>query len=118
MPSATSRQTAIRGPVLTYTGDPFQDGLDKTMVHEPDAVIVMADGRITDVGPAGRVLPQLPAGAEVRDFGKDALISAGFIDTHVHFPQTPMIASYGAQLLDWLNQYTFPAELKFADKAY
>ena len=113
-----SRPTAIRGPALTFTGDPFRDGLEKTMVHEPDAIVAMADGRITHFGPASRVLRELPAGIEVRDFGKDALISAGFIDTHVHFPQTPMIAAYGAQLLDWLNRYTFPAELKFADKDY
>ncbi len=115
---ASSRPTAVRGPVLTFTGDPFLDGLDKTMVHEPDAVIVMAEGRITEFGPAAHLLPRLPQGIEIRDFGKNALISAGFIDTHVHFPQTPMIASYGAQLLDWLNKYTFPAELKFADKEY
>ena len=108
--------TALRGPALTFTGDPFRDGLEKTMVHEPDAIVAMADGRVTHFGPAERILRVLPAGTEIRDFGKDALISAGFIDTHVHFPQTTMIASYGAQLLDWLEQYTFPAELKFADK--
>jgi guanine deaminase len=116
--TTSARATAIRGPALTFTGDPFRDGLDKTMVHEPDAIVAMVEGRITHFGPADRVLPQLPAGTELRDFGNDALISAGFIDTHVHFPQTPMIAAYGAQLLDWLNQYTFPAELKFADKEY
>ena len=108
--------TALRGPALTFTGDPFRDGLEKTMVHEPDAIVAMADGRVTHFGPAERILRVLPAGTEIRDFGKDALISAGFIDTHVHFPQTTMIASYGAQLLDWLEQYTVPAELKFADK--
>ncbi len=39
----------------------------------------------------------------------------GFIDTHIHFPQTQVIASYGAQLLDWLNKYTFVEEQRFAD---
>ena len=94
-----SRPTAIRGPALTFTGDPFRDGLEKTMVHEPDAIVAMAGGRITHFGPASRVASELPAGIEIRDFGKDALISAGFIDTHVHFPQTPMIAAHGAYLL-------------------
>jgi len=117
MPSA-ARPTALRGPALTFTGDPFRDGLERTLVHEPDAIVAMQDGRITHFGPAARVVPMLPAGTEIRDFGRDALISAGFIDTHVHFPQTPMIASHGAQLLDWLERYTFPAELKFADRAY
>jgi guanine deaminase len=41
----------------------------------------------------------------------------GFIDTHVHCPQLDVIASYGAQLLDWLNDYTFPAEMRWADPA-
>jgi guanine deaminase len=118
MPRTPPRPTAVRGSALTFTGDPFQDGLERTMVHEPDAIVAMADGRVTHFGPAERILRELPADIEVRAFGKDALISAGFIDTHVHFPQTPMIAAYGAQLLDWLNKYTFPAELKFADKEY
>lgn len=116
--SSRDQPTALRGPALTFTGDPFRDGIERTLVHEPDAIVAMQDGRITHFGPAARVAPRLPAGIEIRDFGKDALISAGFIDTHVHFPQTPMVASHGAQLLDWLERYTFPTELKFADRAY
>lgn len=118
MAAPVSRPAAVRGPALSFTGDPFRDGLEATMVHEPDAIVAMAEGRITHFGPASRIAPLLPAGTEVRDYGRDALISAGFIDTHVHYPQTPMIASHGAQLLDWLNKYTFPTELKFADKAF
>jgi guanine deaminase len=110
--------TVIRGPVLTYTGDPFKNGLEHTMVYESDAVVAMANGRITHFGPADRVLPQLPAGIEVKSYGKDSLISAGFIDSHVHYPQTPMIAAFGEQLLDWLSKYTFPTELKYADKEF
>ncbi len=112
------RPTAIRGPALTFSGDPFRDGLDRTMIHEPDAIVAMRDGHITHFGPADRIAPLLPAGTEVRNFGKDALISAGFVDTHVHFPQLPMIGSYGTQLLDWLERYTFPTEMKFTDRAY
>ena len=110
--------TALRGQVLTFTGDPFHDGLDKTMVHWPDGIVVVAGGMTTHVGSAEEIAKELPAGVEIVDYGRDALISAGFVDTHVHFPQTPMIASYGSQLLDWLNKYTFPTELKFADKEY
>ncbi|MEQ1612819.1 MAG: guanine deaminase, partial [Hyphomicrobiaceae bacterium] len=46
------------------------------------------------------------------------LIMAGFVDAHVHYPQTGIVASYGAQLMEWLQKYTFPEELKFADPAY
>ena len=117
-PIVTAASTAIRAPALTFTGDPFRDGLDASMVHWPDAIVAMADGRITHAGPADEIAPQLAPGTPVRTFGRDALISAGFVDTHVHFPQTPMIASYGEQLLDWLDSYTFPTELKFADPQY
>ena len=109
---------AIRGPVLTYTGDPFEDGLERTMIYEPDAIVAMDEGVITHFGPAAQIKDVLPAGTEIRSYGSDALISAGFVDCHVHFPQTPMIASYGDQLLEWLNAYTFPVEQKFSDKAF
>jgi guanine deaminase len=118
MSATSSRPTAVRGPVLTFTGDPFRDGLDETMVHEPDAIVVLQDGHISQFGPADRIARLLPPNTEIRDFGRDALISAGFVDSHVHFPQTPMIAAYGAQLLDWLNRYTFPTELKYVDKEF
>jgi len=61
-------------------------------------------------------LPTLK-GVEITEY-RDALITPGFIDTHIHYPQTGMIASYGEQLLDWLNTYTFPTEQQFADKAH
>ncbi|MFZ5677533.1 MAG: guanine deaminase [Pseudomonadota bacterium] len=109
---------AIRGPVLTFTGDPFRSGLESVMVYESDAIVAFGDGIITHFGPASTIAPQLPAGLRVRNYGPDALISAGFLDSHVHFPQTPMIAAFGAQLLDWLNTYTFPTERKYADKAF
>lgn len=116
--ASSSPPTALRGPALSFAGDPFRDGIERTMIHEPDAIVAMAGGHITHFGPADRIAPLLPPGIEVRRYGNDALISAGFVDTHVHFPQTPMIASHGAQLLDWLDRYTFPTELKFADREY
>jgi len=109
---------AIRGPALTFTGDPFKDGIESTMRYESDAIVAFGDGVITHFGPADTVKAQLPAGLEVRHYGADSLISAGFLDSHVHFPQTPMIAAFGEQLLDWLNKYTFPTERKYADKAF
>lgn len=46
------------------------------------------------------------------------LIMPGFVDTHIHYPQTEMIAAHGEELLAWLNTYTFPTELKFEDKTH
>jgi guanine deaminase len=107
--------TAIRGPALTFTGDPFVDGVDATMRYESDAIIGMAGGKITHFGPASSVRGQLPVGTPVKEYGKDSLILPGFIDCHVHYPQTQIIGAYGEQLLDWLNKYTFVAEQQFAD---
>jgi guanine deaminase len=116
--AAPARVTAIRGPSLTYTGDPFQSGLEATMVYEPDAIVAMAGGKIAHFGPARAVRAKLPRGTKVEDYGRDALITAGFIDSHVHYPQTEIIGAHGAQLLDWLNKYTFVAEQRFADKRH
>lgn len=88
------------------------------MVYESDAIVAFGGGRITHFGPASKIESQLPVGLSVRNYGPDSLISAGFLDSHVHFPQTPMIAAFGEQLLDWLNKYTFPTERKYADKAF
>ena len=63
------------------------------------------------------LLPTLPADATVVDY-RGKLIVPGFVDTHVHYPQTDMIAAYGEQLLEWLERYTFPAERRFDDPAH
>jgi guanine deaminase len=110
--------TALRGPVLTFSGDPFQLGVNATLSYESDAIVVIADGRIAEVGPARKIRPRLPRGTRIEDFGKDSLITAGFIDCHVHFPQTPIIGACGAQLLDWLERYTFVAEQRFGDRRH
>ncbi|HET7925661.1 MAG TPA: guanine deaminase [Rhodanobacteraceae bacterium] len=113
-----SEATAIRGPALTYTGDAFLHGLAATMRYEPDAIVAMKDGKITHFGPANEVRDALPRGTKIDELGKDTLTMAGFIDCHVHYPQTEIIGAYGEQLIDWLNKYTFIAEQQFADKQH
>jgi guanine deaminase len=110
--------TAIRGPALTFTGDPFQQGLEDTLVYEPDAIVAMAGGSVTHFGPAKRVRPLLPRGTRVEDYGRRSLVLAGFVDCHVHFPQVQMIGAHGAQLIDWLEKYTYVAEQQYADKRH
>ena len=117
-PPPAKPTNAIRGPALTFTGDPFKQGLESTMRYESDAIVAFGNGVITHFGPADTIRSQLPAGLQIKNYGPDSLISAGFLDSHVHFPQTPMIAAFGEQLLDWLNKYTFPTERKYADKAF
>ncbi len=116
--NASGKSQVLRGPALTYIDDPFVVGLEVAMRYEPDAIVAMAAGKITHFGPASRVQAQLPPGTEIKEYGKDNIIMAGFIDSHVHYPQTQIIGAYGEQLIDWLNKYTFVAEQKFADKAH
>jgi len=108
---------AIRAALVTFTGDPFVDGTDAARSYEPDAIVVMDRGRIADCGPATEVMARLPASVPVTHYAH-ALISAGFIDTHVHYPQLPIIGAGGKPLLDWLSGYTFAAEERFADAGY
>src|SRR3954469_15743051 len=109
--------TAIRAALLTFSGDPFLAGHDEVRRYESDAIVAMADGRIVDCGPAADVSARLPPGTTVTRYA-NALVSAGFIDAHVHYPQLPVIGAGGKPLLDWLNAYTFPAEARFADIDY
>jgi guanine deaminase len=88
------------------------------MRHESDAIVAMAGGKITHFGPAATVKSGLPPGTHIKEYGPDALILPGFIDCHVHYPQTQIIGAYGEQLLDWLEKYTFVAEQQFADVAH
>lgn len=103
----------FRARVFTPIGDPFAEGeaAPKHRWYEDGFVAVDDDGRIAAVGDA----KDAPAG-ELVDFGRSALISPGFVDTHLHAPQLEMIGSYGGHLLEWLNRYTFPTEAKFADR--
>jgi len=115
---APAAPTAIRGPALTFTGDPFAEGVAATMRYEGDAIVAMAGGKITHFGPASAVKSLLPPGTHIYEYGRDALILPGFIDCHVHYPQTQIIGAYGEQLLDWLEKYTFVAEQRFAEVAH
>lgn len=108
---------AIRAAALTFTGDPFVDGLAATRRHEPDAVIAIDDGRIVAFGKAADVLPTLPPDTRITRY-ENSLVTPGFVDAHVHYPQLPVIGAGGKPLLDWLSGYTFPAEERYADAAH
>jgi guanine deaminase len=108
---------AIRGRLLTFLRAPTGAGDAQSYRYIDDGIILVKDGRIEAAGPANEITPRLRAGIPVEHF-PDALILPGFIDPHIHFPQTQVIASYGAQLLEWLEKYTFVEEQKFADPAH
>ena len=108
---------ALRGRLLSYRDNPFQKPLEDCLAYEEDGLVVVEDGHITSVGPATALMKELPSDAVVTHY-EDAIICPGFIDCHVHYPQTEIIGGYGTQLIDWLNKYTFVAEQKFSDYAH
>jgi guanine deaminase len=105
----------IIGQLIWFEGDPLREGISVAR-HLNHGAVLIDKGRIVARGDAVALCATYPA-AKVSDFGR-ALISAGFVDAHVHYPQTAIIASWGKRLIDWLNTYTFPEEARFADPAY
>ncbi|MFI8609052.1 guanine deaminase [Pseudomonas sp. NPDC077649] len=112
----TTNVKAYRAAILHSLADPAVVGVEQSYEYFEDGILLIENGKVVQVGAAAELLPKL-AGVDVQHY-RDALITPGFIDTHIHYPQTGMIASYGEQLLDWLNTYTFPTERQFEDKAH
>ncbi|MEL5529223.1 MULTISPECIES: guanine deaminase [Serratia] len=105
--------TAIRGnffDIAACVEEPQQ--LDERLRHIPDGLLLLNGGVIVWFGSWQQGEALLPPGFAVTEY-RDKPIVPGFIDTHIHYPQTEMIAAYGDQLLDWLNNYTFPTESRY-----
>ncbi|SEN59109.1 guanine deaminase [Duganella sp. CF517] len=106
---------AYRGSLLHFLADPAFS--DQSHDWYEDGLLIVADGKVQAAGDYATLHATLPPGTEVHDYsGK--LLMPGFIDTHVHYPQTDMIASPAEGLLPWLETYTFPVESKFGDPAH
>jgi guanine deaminase len=116
MSNALPNLQAFRASLLHFHADPAFDEHAHAW-HEDGLLVVDDAGRVVAAGDHAALAPTLPAGTPVTDWsGK--IITPGFIDTHLHFPQTDMIASPAPGLLPWLETYTFPTEGKFADPAH
>ncbi|MGP3206003.1 guanine deaminase [Serratia marcescens] len=106
--------TAIRGnffDIAACVEEPQQ--LDERLRHIPDGLLLLNGGVIAWFGSWQQGEALLPPGFAVTEY-RDKPIVPGFIDTHIHYPQTEMIGAYGDQLLDWLNNYTFPTESRYS----
>lgn len=116
--SSVIATTAIRGRFLDIQNTVAQarDIHDQVRYVE-DGLVIIHEGKIQWFGPWQEGQSRLPANAELQHY-PDQLIVPGFIDTHIHFPQTEMVGAYGEQLLEWLNTYTFPTEIQFQDASY
>ena len=113
----TAPITAIRGALIDFHANPLVEGVARARRYESDGIVAMAEGRIVASGSAADMLRVLPADTPVTQYA-NALITAGFIDSHVHYPQLPIIGAGGKPLLEWLSTYTFPAEERYADATY
>lgn len=106
---------AIRAELLAVRADPALAGRG-AIVHHPDGLLLIEDGHVAAFGDHATLAARHP-GVSVTD-RRGLLLVPGFVDIHVHYPQTERIAAHGAQLLDWLERHIFPAELAFADRAH
>lgn len=108
----------IRGTFFDFVDDPWKHvGREQQAARfQADGLMVVEDGRIVDFGAYDDVAPRHRA-LEITHIA-DRLIVPGFIDGHIHFPQTRVVGAFGEQLLSWLQVWVFPEELKYKDRAY
>lgn len=112
MSTAPHNVQAYRASLLHFRADPAFD--ERAALWHEDGLLVVEDGRVKAAGDYASLAASLPAGLAPHDH-RGKLICPGFIDTHLHYPQTDMIASPAPGLLPWLDTYTFPTERRFED---
>lgn len=110
--ASSSACRAYRASILHFTADPAFD--EHAHAWYEDGLLIVRDGRVQAAGDYAQLHGILPEGTTIEDF-RGKLIVPGFIDTHIHYPQTDMIASPAPGLLPWLETYTFPTERQFGD---
>ena len=105
---------AYRAAVLRFADD-------QTPVYEPDGLLVVgpdATGQrvVRAVGDHTALVDRFP-GVAIEDL-RGHIIAPGFVDMHIHYPQTDVIGAPAAGLLPWLENYTFPHESRFSNMDY
>lgn len=110
-----SRQ-AYRAALLHMLEDPARAPADEAVVYHPDGLLIVEDGHVAASGAWADLAPALGDTTVTELPGR--LITPGFVDAHVHYPQVDVMAAWGAQLLDWLTTHTFPVEQAFADRTH
>jgi len=114
--TASTAKTLLLGHTVRFIGNPFKKGVDAAVRTDSQGGILISGGKIEAIG-TGHDLRSAHPQAKVIDYC-DKVLVAGFVDAHVHYPQTAIIASWGKRLIDWLNTYTFPEEMRFDDPQY
>ncbi|MGE0218009.1 guanine deaminase [Mycolicibacterium sp.] len=107
---------AYRGHLIHIAGAPLLTQARAHLVSVPDGVLVVDDVGVIGFSGEYSRLPAEMASAELIDC-RPGFLLPGFVDTHLHYPQTYCTGSYGGgQLLDWLQRCIFPAEAMLADQ--
>lgn len=107
----------FRGEMLDFVADPAKVPETESYRYFEDGLLIVKDGKVVEFGDAAQLIDKVPQGTPVIRH-EEGLLMPGFIDTHVHYPQTDIMASFGEQLLQWLENYTYPTERQFADEAH
>lgn len=109
---------AIRGNFLDIVKTVEQpEEIESHLRFIEDGLMLLRSGKVEWFGTWQEGKHLIPEGIRVRDYsGK--MIVPGFVDTHIHYPQSEMVGAYGEQLLEWLNKHTFPAERRYNDIEY
>jgi guanine deaminase len=108
---------AHRGAILHFRSDPGAHDDPGSFEFLDDGLLVTAHGHIAAIGPARELLAGLSKDARLVEHG-DNILMPGFVDAHIHYPQTDVIGAGGRQLLDWLESYVYPTEGEFADPVH
>ena len=104
-----------RAEILAVPDDPASAGAE-AIVHHPDGLLVVEQGHVVACGPFAETAQAFPDLATEHFPGQ--ILVPGFVDSHIHYPQTERIASHGEQLLAWLERHIFPAEAAFANRGH
>jgi guanine deaminase len=113
--SGVTSTHAYLGSLLHFTDDPLRN--ERAYHWHEDGVLIVTDGHVVNAGDRAQLQTTLPPFTRVHDY-RGKLIMPGFIDTHIHFPQTDVIASSAPGLLPWLEQHVFAEEARFNEQEH
>ena len=109
---------AVRGSFIDVTRTVYNpEEIASALRFIEDGLLLIKQGKVEWFGEWEDGKHQIPDTIRVRDY-RGKLIVPGFVDTHIHYPQSEMVGAYGEQLLEWLNKHTFPTERRYEDLEY
>ena len=114
--TSQNQDTLLLGHTLSPAQNPFEADPLRSYLSNSRGALLIRDGKIFATGKTDELKKRFKR-AKIVDYGTKIIVP-GFVDAHVHYPQTAIIASWGKRLIDWLNDYTFPEEIKFHDPVY